>query len=52
MVRLIEPCYLELEEIKNEIKNQKEKDGQPSKTTFSETVYMLIKYYRDTKAII
>lgn len=51
MIRLIENCYQELDLIRTEIRNQKAKAGQPTKTTFSEIVRMLIKHYRATTKV-
>lgn len=45
VVNLIQPSYDELENLKNEMKNQKKQAGKPTKTTFSEIVCMLIKNY-------
>ncbi|CAG0996767.1 MAG: hypothetical protein OIN86_04675 [Candidatus Methanoperedens sp.] len=46
MIRLIENCYLELEEIRNKIINQKQKEGKPTKTTYSEIINLLIRNYK------
>jgi hypothetical protein len=42
-IQLIQPCYNELEKLKAEIIAEKKARGEPTKTTFSEVVCMLIK---------
>jgi hypothetical protein len=40
---VIEPCYNELEKIKAQMIEEKKARGEPTKTTFSEVVCMLIR---------
>jgi len=42
-IQLIQPCYNELEKLKVQIIAEKKARGEPTKTTFSEVVCMLIK---------
>ncbi len=42
-ISVIDECYAELEKIKNQLIEHKKAKGQPTKTTFSEVVYMLIR---------
>ena len=47
-IQLIQPCYNELEKIKAQMKEDKKSKDEPTKTTFSEVVCMLIKNYYDS----
>ncbi|HWQ96122.1 MAG TPA: hypothetical protein VN368_01995 [Candidatus Methylomirabilis sp.] len=47
MVNLIEPCYEQLEKLKEEIKEGKIACGEKEKTTYSEIICMLLKYYKN-----
>ncbi len=42
-ISVIDECYAELEKIKAELIEHKKAKGQPTKTTFSEVVCMLIR---------
>ncbi len=43
LISVIQECYDELEKMKNELAEQKKVKGQPTKTTFSEVVCLLMR---------
>jgi hypothetical protein len=45
LVKLTDSCYQALEEMKKKLTEQKKAKNQPTKTTFSETVTLLICNY-------
>jgi predicted CopG family antitoxin len=48
-ISVIDECYEQLDAMKKELSEQKKAKGQPTKTTFSEVVCMLI---RERKGIV
>jgi predicted CopG family antitoxin len=50
LISVVDECYFELEEIKSGLIKQKKAKGQPTKTTFSEVVCMLIRGRKEIKA--
>ena len=46
LISVIEECYNELTAIKNKLKSEKKAKGEPTKTTYSEVVCMILREYQ------